>query len=1532
MLRRSLRSSSAVVVGLSLLASLAVLLPAAPSVQAAQPKPNQTGLVPETARTTVPRITTGEITDLAYIGDRVFIAGTFTSIRNNTATNTTSVAQRYLASYNMTTGLIDTGFRPTFDSTVEEVEASPDGTKLFIVGRFNTVNGVTKRKIASINPTTGATIAGFTANASSAATSVEATNTTVYVGGQFQTVNGTARAGLVAVSATTGAVVTAFNNNLSGGIGTNGMLTVQAMVLSHDDSKLLVVHTGRQIAGQDRYGAGLISTTTNQLLPWRTRLWDDNLQFVGGVQRAYAADIAPNDQYFVVTSGSGGDRPPISDTAVAFPLNGNDNVQPLWISRLFDSVYSVAISEVAVYLGGHFNYMESPTATQPWPGLDNVGYGQGQGLAGYGLGDEIVTREHIGAVDPATGTALEWSPTSNSFEGNKAMLLTPRGLFAGGDATTQGGANVGRVAFYDLNSVPAPGPNETTIINPIEGRVKTSDVEFVVDGTATAASGVNRVQVEVRDRDSLQYLQDDLVTWGAANTINANLGAGTTNRTWSLPLTISGNHKFQLLARTYGNNGSNDATKAVKKFETFGLADQTPTTSITGPPGSIIPTTTFILTGTAQDDFGVNSITFSFRDAQNRYLQDDGTTGPTYNSFRGFPDVSGATAATWSYEVTVPYESTWTMQATAVDTTGQSDLRSATKVAIVSATALAPTVTIATPAVMIPPTANLPMTIPPGGPLTFTGTATDDQDLDYVEVSLRNSATRESLSNGGDWGVNSIAGWYRISPATSLNGTTYNWTFTTPAPMVPGTYTFAVRAYDDLGLSTSNANRGALTINVQVPGDAYPEGKLNVTGTVSGLQSLHLDLAGTATDDLGVSAVRLTFQDRNTTRYVQPNGTMAAAFAFIDATTVVPPGGTSTTWTLSIDLPTQGDYNVTVYAYDTAGQQDPTTSAAADLATARYPIYPGDTPPTFVAGLLSPTEGTIFTDSKIFVSGRMEDDQQMASVQVAIVNSLGQYLNSAGAFSPGWLGTATSPSNSWRTAYLNSPGTPGSNFAYTTPALPAGTYSVFVRGVDQHGLITLVPAEIHVSVTAPANNLPPVSLFTYSCAANVCSFDGRSSTDETPATLTYSWAFGQSSATGTGPLPIRTYTAAGTFIVTLTVRDEFGVTGVSTQTLPPITEPATNVAPTPVFNPQSCVALVCNFSAVGSTDANIGDTLTYLWNFGDGTPTSTASAVTHTFAASGPYTVTLTVADGWLRAATPLTRSFTVTGVGGNVPPTAVISPPSCNALACSFSGSTSSDPEGPISSYAWAFSDGGTATGATPSHTFPSAGTYQATLTVTDSGNLQASAQVSVTVSTVAATATFRAQATAQGSAATASVAIPAAVQAGDQLVLFITANVATTASTPAGWTLLGTQSDGSPDMRTWVFTRTAVAGGGTVSSALGATAKTTRNLVAYSGAGVPTVIASSVIGATSASLTAPAVAAPAGSRVVRQWANKTSAATGWTLPAGITSRGAAIGTGTGRIVAIAGDSATGGAATATSDTSGAKGIAFTVMVPPAP
>jgi large repetitive protein len=160
-----------------------------------------------------------------------------------------------------------------------------------------------------------------------------------------------------------------------------------------------------------------------------------------------------------------------------------------------------------------------------------------------------------------------------------------------------------------------------------------------------------------------------------------------------------------------------------------------------------------------------------------------------------------------------------------------------------------------------------------------------------------------------------------------------------------------------------------------------------------------------ATDDKGVAGARVALEDQDTGRYVQPNGTMAAAFATLDATLASP----STTWTLGVDLPTKGEFAVTAFAVDTVGQQDTSTSGA----TARYLVYPGDLDPWLNENLASPTEGTAFTEARIFVSGRAEDDTAMGQVQVAVVNSAGQHMSSSGTFS--------STSESWRSAFLTAP-------------------------------------------------------------------------------------------------------------------------------------------------------------------------------------------------------------------------------------------------------------------------------------------------------------------------------------------------------------------------------------------------------------------------------------------------------------------------------------------------------------------------------
>ncbi|WDT74348.1 MAG: PKD domain-containing protein [Candidatus Manganitrophus sp.] len=86
----------------------------------------------------------------------------------------------------------------------------------------------------------------------------------------------------------------------------------------------------------------------------------------------------------------------------------------------------------------------------------------------------------------------------------------------------------------------------------------------------------------------------------------------------------------------------------------------------------------------------------------------------------------------------------------------------------------------------------------------------------------------------------------------------------------------------------------------------------------------------------------------------------------------------------------------------------------------------------------------------------------------------------------------------------------------------------------------------------------------------------------------------------------------------------------------------------------------------------------------------------------------------------------------GNQPPVASFSasPTSGSApLAVSFNASASSDPDGSIATFSWNFGDGTTGSGVTTGHTYQTAGTFTATLTVTDNGGAQNSTTRTISV-----------------------------------------------------------------------------------------------------------------------------------------------------------------------------------------------------------
>lgn len=418
-------------------------------------------------------------------------------------------------------------------------------------------------------------------------------------------------------------------------------------------------------------------------------------------------------------------------------------------------------------------------------------------------------------------------------------------------------------------------------------------------------------------------------------------------------------------------------------------------------------------------------------------------------------------------------------------------------------------------------------------------------------------------------------------------------------------------------------------------------------------------------------------------------------------------------------LGSQGTYTV---VFDAASGTPARTGSATTVLT----IGPKDSPPV-ISGAPSSVSGVTSVEIAIDVTVSDPDGDAITSLVCR--------------------GTQGTPLPAGATFTANATNTAGA-FRWTPTSAQSGTVTIgFTATSGPLNLSTTKDTKIVVKVDRAPVVLAPATVAGTENAAiafNVTASDP----DATPITslvasgLPMGASFTPNGTNTSGDFAwTPDFSQAGTYPIVFTASNALSGNATTTITIanvdlaPAVTAPATFAA-----NEGAAIAFTVSAAdpdgdAIASLAASglpVGATFT-----ADASNTSGAFDWTPGFADAGTYPVQFLGSNA-------LTGSATTSIVVGNVnrAPLALDGGPYSGVagVAVSFDGTASSDPDGDVLTYSWTFGDGGSGTGATPTHVYAAGGLYTVVLTVTDSGNpaISDNSTTSATITSVFATRLF--------------------------------------------------------------------------------------------------------------------------------------------------------------------------------------------------
>ena len=269
---------------------------------------------------------------------------------------------------------------------------------------------------------------------------------------------------------------------------------------------------------------------------------------------------------------------------------------------------------------------------------------------------------------------------------------------------------------------------------------------------------------------------------------------------------------------------------------------------------------------------------------------------------------------------------------------------------------------------------------------------------------------------------------------------------------------------------------------------------------------------------------------------------------------------------------------------------------------------------------------------------------------------------------------------------------------YTT----AGTYTVTLTASNGAGSDTVTRSGY---ITAGSAASIPVAMFHANTTSGDIPLAVQFLDSSTNSPTSWAWSFGDG-GTSTEQSPVHTYTAAGTYTVTLTATNAGGSNTVTKAGEIIVS----TVSTTPVASFISTVESGNAPLTVQFVDSSTNTPTSWVWSFGDGN-TSTAQNPSHTYVTEGTYTVTLTATNsrgsdtetkaGFITVTfTEPVANFTANMTTGTAP------------FVVQFNDTSENSP----TIWSWKFGDGGKSADQNPVHEFKEPGTYTVTLTAENS------------------------------------------------------------------------------------------------------------------------------------------------------------------------------------------------------------------------